>query len=260
MERVETLCNLLTEKLANKASADEMLITVRMLESELLHIKKTTPAATATQSAALKISKLAESDLTDKDADTPAPPEEKTVEVLQVNEADIEAELEEIKKNAAEINRVSLHNPSVAFDPMDDIPTLAGRGPLPPEADKMPTDDISEGSVQTANEIKNTPPVNTPPVQNEPFRKPEREPEIPDGTPVKDLKKAINADERSDFINELFRGDEAMYERSIKTINSFAIYPEAEYWIRRELKLKIGWEDRNETVRRFDQMVRRRFA
>ncbi len=249
MERVETLCNLLTEKLANKASADEMLITVRMLESELLHIKKTTPPSAATENAAIKISKSAESESTDNNADTPAAPEEKTVEVLQVNEADIEAELEEIKKNAAEINRVSLHNPSVAFDPMNDIPTLAGRGPLPPEAEKIIPESVSE----LVPENKPVSPIET-------FRKPEREPEIPDGSPVKDLKKAINADERTDFINELFRGDEAMYERSIKTINGFAIYPEAEYWIRRELKLKIGWEDRNETVRRFDQMVRRRFA
>ena len=45
------------------------------------------------------------------------------------------------------------------------------------------------------------------------------------------------------FINDLFRGDEAMYERSIKTINSFNIYPEAEYWISRELKVKLGWNN-----------------
>ena len=34
-----------------------------------------------------------------------------------------------------------------------------------------------------------------------------------------------------------------MYERSIKTINSFNIYAEAEYWISRELKVKLGWNN-----------------
>ncbi len=34
-----------------------------------------------------------------------------------------------------------------------------------------------------------------------------------------------------------------MYERSIKTINAFRILPEAEYWMERELKVKLGWDE-----------------
>ena len=77
--------------------------------------------------------------------------------------------------------------------------------------------------------------------------------------PIKDLKKAIGINDRFLFINELFRGDEAMYERSIKTIHNFSILAEAEYWIRRELKVKIGWLDSDPIVKQFDQLVRRRF-
>ncbi|MES1161086.1 MAG: hypothetical protein ABUM51_10040, partial [Bacteroidota bacterium] len=40
-------------------------------------------------------------------------------------------------------------------------------------------------------------------------------------TPVRDLKKAIGVNDRYVFISQLFRGDEVMYERSIKTINGF---------------------------------------
>jgi hypothetical protein len=80
------------------------------------------------------------------------------------------------------------------------------------------------------------------------------------GTPVKDLRKAIGINDRYLFINELFRGDETMYERSIKTINSFNIYPEAEYWIQRELKVKLGWLEEVEAVKIFDQLVKRRFS
>ena len=79
-------------------------------------------------------------------------------------------------------------------------------------------------------------------------------------SPVRDLKKAIGVNDRFLFINELFRGDENMYERSIKTINGFNIYPEAEYWIKRELKIKLAWNDNDTTVQLFDQLVKRRFA
>ena len=79
-------------------------------------------------------------------------------------------------------------------------------------------------------------------------------------TPIKDLRKAIGINDRFLFINDLFRGDEAMYERSIKTINSFNIYPEAEYWISRELKIKLGWDTELPVVAQFDQLVKRRFS
>jgi hypothetical protein len=78
--------------------------------------------------------------------------------------------------------------------------------------------------------------------------------------PVRDLKKAIGLNDRFLFINELFRGDETMYERSIKTINGFNIYPEAEYWIQRELKVKLGWKEGNNVVAHFHQLVKRRFS
>jgi hypothetical protein len=78
--------------------------------------------------------------------------------------------------------------------------------------------------------------------------------------PVHDLRRAVGINDRYRFINELFRGDEDMYERSIKTINSFATYAEAESWIQRELKVKIGWVDTNHTVKDFDQVVKRRFS
>jgi hypothetical protein len=84
--------------------------------------------------------------------------------------------------------------------------------------------------------------------------------EILKETPIKDLRRAIGINDRFLFISDLFRGDEAMYERSIKTINSFNIYPEAEYWINRELKVKIGWDNENKTVQHFDQLVKRRFS
>ena len=79
-------------------------------------------------------------------------------------------------------------------------------------------------------------------------------------TPIKDFRKAININDRYLFINDLFRGDEAMYERSLKTIQGFSILPEATFWIQRELKLKLGWTEGSQAVKLFDQLVSRRFS
>lgn len=78
--------------------------------------------------------------------------------------------------------------------------------------------------------------------------------------PIRDLRKAVGINDRYLFVNNLFRGDESIYERSIKTINNFTIYAEARYWIERELKVKMGWDEQCEAVKLFDQLVKRRFA
>jgi hypothetical protein len=79
-------------------------------------------------------------------------------------------------------------------------------------------------------------------------------------TPIKDLKKAIGINDRFVFMSELFKNDEVMYERSLKTINNFTVYEEAAYWMDRELKLKLAWDDSKELVQEFYQLVRRRFS
>lgn len=79
-------------------------------------------------------------------------------------------------------------------------------------------------------------------------------------TPIRDLRKAISVNDRYLFTHTLFRGDENMYERSIKTINGFSIYPEAQYWIQRELKVKLGWPENHDAVKLFDHLIRRRFS
>lgn len=78
--------------------------------------------------------------------------------------------------------------------------------------------------------------------------------------PVKDLRQAIGINDKFLFIQELFRGDVDMYERSIKTINEFRTLQQAEYWIERELKIRQGWLDDTRTVQHFYSLVRKRFS
>lgn len=250
MERVETLCNLLSEKLQKKATIAELLTTVKMIESELLHLQKITPPVLLnTSTTAINIARQITPDKPEE-IKSEKQEEEKIVEVLQMDEAEMEAELDEIKRNVEDRTKLSHQNkPPVLFDAIDDVPTLAGRQ--------------NAGASQFLNikEIHETLPTNNNVSLNERLKQTRNElSETLQETPVKDLKKAIGINDRFKFLSELFRGDDAMYERSIKTINSYAIYPEAEYWIRRELKLKLGWDDKNESVKQFDQLVRRRFS
>jgi hypothetical protein len=78
--------------------------------------------------------------------------------------------------------------------------------------------------------------------------------------PVKDLCKAIGVNDKFIFINELFRGDGNMFDRSVKTINECGSLKEAEYWMGRELRIKLGWQEKNEAVQQFYYLVKKRFS
>lgn len=252
MDRVETLLQQLQQQFLQQASAKKLLLTVQLLQHELLHIATAEPAIAKdviTVSMPLNIP-LAEPNMEQAiqlTAEVAAP--EKVFELLEVNEAEVAAELEEIKKNATTIQQIATHTkPAMLFDfSEEEIPTLAQQ---PTAVTTLPAKTEVNEAVNTnelsVNDILKAPTVEISHKLTE--------------VAVKDLKKAIGINDRFLYINELFRGDEAMYERSIKTINSFSIFPEAEYWIRRELKTKLGWVDAEPTVQQFDQLVKRRFS
>ena len=253
MKRVETLLQKLQDQVKEGATTRQLLVTTQMLQHELMHLQQQEPKATK---ETVSVSMPANMNFTPEKITTkpeapavktamPVKEEEKTVEVLKVDEAELEAELEEIKRNATLMQQVSgKSKPQLLFDlPDDDIPTLPKqKQPVSKEINEV----VATEETPSVNDI----------LKNSVTELSHKLTE----TGIKDLKKGIGINDRYLFINDLFRGDEAMYERSIKTINSFSILPEAEYWIRRELKTKLGWTDSNATVIHFDQLVRRRFS
>jgi hypothetical protein len=262
MERVVTLSNKLQDQLNNNAPIEQLLTTVDMLQSELAHLKLIQPNKEEQKQVAVKIAGNQRPILSNSIEESSLP-EEKTVEVLQVDEAELEAELEEIKRNAQNKNNLGVHNkPALLFDPLEEIPTLAHQYIVKsPEVAPVFTPTPEEPVVTQQPELHEKIASATNASLNDKLKQSKIElGESLLETPIKDLKKAVGINDRFLFINELFRGDDVMYERSIKTINSFSIYPEAEYWIKRELKLKLGWDDKNEVVKQFDQLIRRRFS
>ena len=249
MERVETLLKKLQDQFAQNASAEQLLLTVQMLQAELLHLQQNNGPAFKNEAVAVTIFNMNPIVTQKPNSVTNAEPEERIVEILQVDEAEIEAELLEIKKNAEAMQQMSIHNkPNIIFETEDDVPTLTQQKQPEPKTEPV-TKEINEtansnhGSI---NEMLKQSKIDLGDTLTE--------------IPVRDLRKAIGVNDRYLFINELFRGDEVAYERSIKTINSFSIFAEAEYWIQRELRVKNGWDAGNEMVTQFYQLVKRRFS
>jgi hypothetical protein len=78
--------------------------------------------------------------------------------------------------------------------------------------------------------------------------------------PIKNLASAIGINDKFLFIETLFLGDEKAFEESIKTINAFKIFQEAQFWIKQELRIKNNWDEASPIVHQFDQLVKRRFS
>ena len=274
MERVSTLIHKLQEQLATNQNAQHLLVTAQMLVAELQQQNNTTTLGKVSitmptnigfaQTTHVNIENvIAEEPVTFSSIITEEKPldivektiDEPVVELPRVEELVEKSIVEPVE--TATINNISIpNNTSWLFDPVATVPTLSQHVELESEAKEIP---IVKKEVF---ELKDT--LNQE-VEKEDFNNKLKENKtevaaILQGTPVKDLRKAIGINDRYLFINELFRGDETMYERSIKTINSFNIYPEAEYWIQRELKVKLGWLEEVEAVKIFDQLVKRRFS
>lgn len=232
MERIEILISKLNEQFQQKADAAEMLATVQLLQFELSKMKSNTAHSLGTAKVAvvLPIANVV-APAVGYEKYAPRPTERPVHEVKETVLVD-KGSLSVVQKNK---------QLDMVFDPMSEIPTLSHQAQ---EASKEINDTTSQGESL-----------------NDKLRQGKTElVEVLKETPVKDLRKAIGINDRFLFINDLFRGDESMYERSIKTINSFNIYPEAEYWITRELKTKLGWNTDHPSVNLFDQLVKRRFS
>ena len=239
MERVATLIKKLQDLLEQNAPPAKLLLTAQMLQEELnTQLQPEQEVSTGNISILVQHHMPALAETWKEPAH-----EERTVELLHVDEAEMEAELEQIKKHAEEVQKISSQNkPPIVFEEEPDIPTLTHQTILLEK--KEVNDSISPQT--SLNERLKQSSIDLGDILVE--------------VPIRDLRKAIGINDRFLYIKELFRNDESVYERSIKTINNFSILPEAEYWIQRELKVKLGWDDSNETVKQFNQLVKRRFS
>jgi hypothetical protein len=248
MERIETLISKLKQQFDQHADPAQLLAIVQQLQNELSQLQPRTAKTLGTSKVAVMMPSGMNAVPVEYEKYLPktkaVEEKEPTREIREtpVRETTVREIKETVMVNRAPVSVVNDNGQlDMSFDPMVEIPTLSHQL-MEPRIDINGSASQSESLNDRLKQEK-----------TELF-------EVLKDTPIKDLRKAIGINDRFLFIDDLFRGDEAMYERSIKTINSFTIYAEAEYWIIRELKVKLGWPNEHKTVQHFDQLVKRRFA
>lgn len=273
MERVQVLIDRLTEQKKAGDTAAQLLLTVQLLQQELVLQQQQT-----TNVSSKKVSVIMPAPAINflREDETPQPaaaikPIEKTPVIVPPAEPPKPA-ADMPKETVAPVQSYTLRRPSITellqergeqkepapveskpvapapvhFDMLEETPTLLQHTPQEEKKIHKEINQIIHGQQRSLNDQLK-----------------EQRPEVAhllQETPVKDLRRAIGINDKFVFLAELFNGDEATYERSIKTINNFHVLQEAEYWMNRELKLRLGWNDTAETVQHFYQLVRRRFS
>lgn len=256
MERIQVLLEKLQQQYQQKDDAASMLVTVQLLQNELLALQKnnkvlgTSKVSVVMPNATLVNPHLQESKSFNY---THEKTEEPVAEAIKYEPVNFPSQPSEPKKeyypSKPLVTQVEEEQPPIItnaplfnmhIDAVVEAPTLVQ------QQIHKEVNEIIAGHKESLNDR---------------LKQEQKEvAHVLKDSPVKDLRKAIGVNDKFLFISELFRGDEAMYERSIKTINTFHILPEAEYWMNRELKVKLGWSDTKETVQHFYQLVRRRFS
>jgi hypothetical protein len=265
MERLAQLIGKLNEQFAQNADPFQLLVTAQLIETELVQMSTSTHRTVSTSKISVVMPAANGHSYQNRHAaeEVSAPPVvniPEAVAIPAVVEIPAEVETQAVVNTPAAavvngngnvektINGNNGHHHEknghgengYKFDPLREIPTLA-----------------HQQSVKELNEVMDTKEASL----NEKLKKEVKEvAHVLNDAPVRDLRRAIGINDRFVFISELFRNDEVMYERSIKTINGFRILPEAQYWIERELKVKLGWDENKESTRHFYQLVKRRFS
>jgi hypothetical protein len=234
MERLAQLIGKLNEQFAQNADPFQLLVTTQLIETELVQMSTSTHRPVNTSKVAVVM---------------PSSNGHAIQNRQMAEELNTQANTQTVVVNGTvEKNNNGHHHQETAhvehngwkLDPLKEIPTLA-----------------HQQVVKELNEVM----AKQEPSLNDKLKEEVKEvAHVLNDAPVRDLRRAIGINDRFVFISELFRNDEVMYERSIKTINSFRILPEAQYWIERELKVKLGWDENKESTRHFYQLVKRRFS
>ena len=256
MERIQALIDKLYQQKQQNTNSAQLLFTVQLLQSELLKLQQKngtlgTAKVAVTLPVNMNFSEEVDNTVIEKEIVAPKsepvsskPVIESPIQISSYQQKEYSLPRPVIAEEVSEpVSRYAPKQQQVlnpAFSSTVETPTLAQYQPKKEVHETIASkkeslnDRLKQDKTEVAHVLKEA--------------------------PIKDLRKGIGINDRFTFVRELFRGDEAFYERSIKTINSFHIFSEAEYWINRELKYKIGWDEEKETVKHFYQLVRRRFA
>ncbi|MFZ9660592.1 MAG: hypothetical protein ACO29O_01830 [Chitinophagaceae bacterium] len=222
MQRAEVLLQKLNEQILSKASASHILVTLQLLQREFLQKAETEIPIDSTVSIVLPYTMRDPSPDTDPDID----------------------DLNKMGNDQFSSDRSNHFSEMVIDISIDSAPINPSQN-FTEQRTQIEEQQITEVLMEINDQLKAA--------SNDVV-------EILSDVPIKELKKSIGINDRYLYINELFKGDEAMFDRSLKTLDQFEFLHEAESWIRRELSVKNGWKEDNPVVRQFGQLLKRRFS
>jgi len=78
--------------------------------------------------------------------------------------------------------------------------------------------------------------------------------------PIKDLKSAINLNDKMLYVRDLFNSYSLSYSEAIEILNRFKSFEEADQFLQNNYAVKNNWADKPGTVEKFYGLLRRRFA
>ncbi|WP_300602190.1 hypothetical protein [Niabella sp.] len=245
MQRIEALIEKLRTQFNNKVDLSQLLITTQMIQKEIsgamketavlgssnvaVFLPNTPPVA---QGLIIKDRNGLEREYFQLDSLNEEEADEEELRLLQLqHEAGMYAEPAE-SASSEKTDKASNGLKNSLFDPLIEVPTLFQQIQY-----GAPNKRAKAGSGTSAVSQPDT-----------------ASPQLIDNLSID-----ISDTDKERFVKNLFRGDEIMYNRSIKTINNFDTLDEAEYWVKRELKTKLGWTS-NRDVEYFDRLIYRRFS
>ena len=219
MERIASLIDQLQQALQRNADRAHLLVLTNMLRAELeqtSHQKQelpgsksvavVMPAARVAQPASIVTEPAVATKLVPPAVvKTEEKPVEKIIEVLHVDEEELEAELEEIRRKAEFAKKIQVqqqqqHKPVLLFEDEPEIPTLIHQPNYTEQVKASPSREVNDASTGTQLSL------------NEQLSEKMTElgHRLTESHAIRDLKKAIGINDRFVFINELYRGDKAM--------------------------------------------------
>jgi hypothetical protein len=266
MERIQALIDKLYQQKQQNSNPAQLLFTVQLLQTELLKLQqKNGTLGTAKVAVTLPVNtNFSEEVIKNAIAEEKEEPVVKKEEAVAVEPALSKIEIEQpVEQPSYQVKEYSLRRPVVTEEVVSEE-TVSRYAPQPQQVLNPAFSSVVEtptlAQYQPKREVNETIAEKKESLNDRLKQDKTELAHLLKETPIKDLRKGVGINERFTFVKELFRGDDAFYERSIKTINNFHIFSEAEYWINRELKYKIGWDDDKEVVKHFYQLVRRRFS
>ena len=79
-------------------------------------------------------------------------------------------------------------------------------------------------------------------------------------SPIKDLRSAINLNDKMLYVKDLFNGYSLSYSEAIEILNRMDSYNDADHFLRTNYVTKNRWEEKQATADKFYALLKRRFA